>query len=146
MLIDPEGYVVGAASGEGKGDAFDRAIAAVIQVFDERGLLNRAPIPQSLERERLQTSTLAFPGKVVADAPRDRLFIADSNHHRVLVADFDGRVTDVVGSGRVGCADGAFDGASFYRPQGMALDGDRLYVADTENHVVRARSTSRRAA
>ena len=73
VLIDPEGYVVGAASGEGKGDAFDRAIAAVIQVFDERGLIDRSPIRLSLERERLRTSVLAFPGKVVADERGGRL-------------------------------------------------------------------------
>ena len=33
--------------------------------------------------------------------------------------------------------DGAFDHAQFYRPQGLALDGDMLYVADTENHLIR---------
>ena len=36
-----------------------------------------------------------------------------------------------------GAADGAFDKATFYRPQGMALAGDNLYVADTENHLIR---------
>ena len=28
--------------------------------------------------------------------------------------------------------------ARFYRPQGLALDGDTLYIADTENHAIRA--------
>src|SRR5687768_5554441 len=32
VLIDPAGYVVAAASGEGKAEAFDRAIAGVIAV------------------------------------------------------------------------------------------------------------------
>jgi sugar lactone lactonase YvrE len=138
VLIDPEGYVVGAASGEGKGEAFDRAIAAVIQLFDERGLIDRTPIALSPERERLRTSALAFPGKVVADEPRGRLYVGDSNHHRVLVTDFAGQTLQAIGSGEVGSRDGAFADASFYRPQGLAIDGDRLYVADTENHVVRA--------
>jgi thiol-disulfide isomerase/thioredoxin len=137
VLIDPEGYVVTTASGEGNSAAFDRAIAAVIQVFDERGLIDRRPIPQALERERLAASTLAFPGKVLADETSSRLFVADSNHHRVLIADLDGGVSRVVGSGRVGRADGAFANAEFYRPQGLAIDGERLYVADTENHLVR---------
>src|SRR6188508_10501 len=48
VLIDPEGYVVATASGEGHADGFDRAIAAVIQVFDEQGKINRDPIPASL--------------------------------------------------------------------------------------------------
>ena len=34
-------------------------------------------------------------------------------------------------------ADGDFRKARFDRPQGMALDGDSLYVADTENHTIR---------
>ncbi len=138
VLIDPEGYVVATASGEGKGEAFDQAIQAVIHVFDEQGTINREPIPTSLERDRLRMSALAFPGKVLADEPGGRLFIADSNHHRVLVADLDGRVTSVIGAGAAGWADGSFDGAEFYRPQGLALDGDVLYIADTENHAVRS--------
>src|SRR5205807_8101239 len=32
----------------------------------------------------------------------------------------------------------SFDTATFFRPQGIALDGDTLYVADTENHLIRA--------
>jgi thiol-disulfide isomerase/thioredoxin len=138
VLIDPEGYVVATASGEGKGEAFDQAIHAVVRVFDERGLIDRRPIALSLERERLRTSTLAFPGKVLADDASRRLFIADSNHHRVLVANRDGQVTEVIGSGAAGRVDGGFSEAAFYRPQGMALQGSVLYVADTENHLVRA--------
>jgi thiol-disulfide isomerase/thioredoxin len=138
VLIDPEGYVVGTASGEGHGDALDRAIAAVIQVFDEQGKIDRTPRPVSPERERLAESTLAYPGKVLADEASGRLFIADSNHHRVLVATLDGRVTEIIGDGRAGYVDGSFDAARFFRPQGLALDGDTLYIADTENHAVRA--------
>ena len=67
VLIDPEGYVVGTASGEGNADAFDRAIGAVVHVFDEQGKIDRAPIALSPERERLTMGTLAFPGKVLAD-------------------------------------------------------------------------------
>ena len=67
VLIDPEGYVVATASGEGKGDAFDQAIAGVIQVFDQQKLINRTPVALSPERLAKQTSTLAYPGKVIAD-------------------------------------------------------------------------------
>jgi len=144
VLIDPEGYVVATASGEGKGEAFDQAIAAVVHMFDEQRKIDRTPIPLSLERERLESSTLAFPGKVLADEASERLFISDSNHHRVLVTDLSGRVADVIGGSRtdaatfaVGRVDGSFEDASFYRPQGLAIDGGTLYIADTENHQVR---------
>jgi thiol-disulfide isomerase/thioredoxin len=144
VLIDPEGYVVATASGEGKGDAFDRAIAAVIQVFDEQGRIDRRPLELSPERARLKASELAFPGKVLADEAGGRLFIADSNHHRVVIASFDGRIHDVIGGGgsggdnELGDEDGSFDEARFYRPQGLALSRNTLYIADTENHSIRA--------
>jgi thiol-disulfide isomerase/thioredoxin len=138
VLIDPEGYVVATASGEGHLEQLDRAIAAVIQVFDERQLMDRRPIAQSPERERLKTSALAFPGKVLADESGSRLFIADSNHHRVLIATMTGTILDVAGNGAAGWVDGSFGNATFYRPQGLALEGDVLYVADTENHVIRS--------
>src|SRR5262245_5529066 len=102
VLIDPEGYVVATASGEGHADGFDRAIAAVIHVFDEKGSLDRKPLPLAPERERLATSTLAFPGKVLADEATGRLFIADSNHHRIVVATLAGRIVDVIGDGHAG--------------------------------------------
>jgi DNA-binding beta-propeller fold protein YncE len=56
----------------------------------------------------------------------------------VLVCSLEGQVLDVAGSGAAGWVDAAFDQARFYRPQGLALDGGTLFVADTENHVVRA--------
>jgi DNA-binding beta-propeller fold protein YncE len=86
-----------------------------------------------------------YPGKVLADEADGRLFIADSNHNRVVVAGLDGAVIETVGSGLQGDGDGIFSQARFYRPQGLALDpstslgagGGLLYVADTENHEIR---------
>ncbi|HEX5216726.1 MAG TPA: thioredoxin-like domain-containing protein, partial [Vicinamibacterales bacterium] len=144
VLIDPEGYVVATASGEGKGEAFDQAIGAVIAFFDEQGKIDRRPIALAPERERLKSSTLAFPGKVAVDGAANRLLIADSNHHRVLVTTLDGKVIQTIGDGQVGLVDGGFDAARFYRPQGLALEGDTLYIADTENHVIRAADLSSR--
>src|SRR4029079_9579928 len=81
---------------------------------------------------------LFFPGKVHADAKGNRLFIADSTHHRVIVTDLAGKKIAVAGTGSPGRKDGAFSEAQFDDPQGMALDGDTLYVADRKNHSIRA--------
>src|SRR5262249_16706872 len=81
---------------------------------------------------------LYFPGKVLADAAGGRLFIADSTHHRIVITDLDGQKIAVAGTGEPGTADGPFDKASFNDPQGMALQGDILYVADRKNHLSRA--------
>ena len=80
---------------------------------------------------------LRYPGKILADEASGRLFIADSNHNRIVVAQLDGTLVDVIGSGAAGAKDGDFATAEFNQPQGMALHGDVLFVADTENHEIR---------
>jgi DNA-binding beta-propeller fold protein YncE len=137
VLIDPAGYVVGVAEGEGNYETLDGAIAKLIGEFGPQGRLNEQPLKLALERAQTGDLPLAFPGKVLADAPGNRLFIADSNHNRIVVTKLDGTLLETIGTGASGAADGAFERASFYRPQGMALDVDSLYVADTENHLIR---------
>ena len=53
------------------------------------------------------------------------------------MATLDGTLVDVIGSGQIGSADGGYTKASFDHPQGMAVSGDTLFVADTENHLIR---------
>src|SRR5262249_53272659 len=137
VLIDPAGYVVGAASGEGNYEVIDKAVGKLVEEFRRRGELNEEPLKLTLERATVGDLPLAFPGKILADAAGKRLFIADSNHNRIVITSLDGTLIDTVGTGEHGAVDGAFNKASFYRPQGMALDGDLLYVADTENHLIR---------
>jgi DNA-binding beta-propeller fold protein YncE len=138
VLIDPEGYVVGRVSGEGHREALDRKIGELLETHRAEGKLAK-PLRFRGERESFQPGVLQFPGKVLADG-RDRLFISDTNHHRVLIADSQGRVQSVVGDGKAGLRDGRFEEARFHQPQGLALsaDGQTLYVADTENHALRA--------
>jgi DNA-binding beta-propeller fold protein YncE len=137
VLIDPAGYVVGAISGEGNYEVIDQAIGKLIDDFRSQGELNEEPLELVLERAKVGDLPLAFPGKILADAARDRLFIADSNHNRIVVTKLDGMLVETIGTGDAGAMDGAFDKATFYRPQGLALNGDSLYVADTENHLIR---------
>ncbi len=136
-LIDPKGYIIGRVEGEGNFDILDQTIAKTIAEFRKRGELNEEPLKLALERAKVGALPLAFPGKILADAQNDRLFIADSNHNRIVVTKLDGTLVETIGTGERGAADGAYDKATFYRPQGLALDGDNLYVADTENHLIR---------
>src|ERR1051326_3096021 len=131
VLIDPAGYVIGGVSGEGNYDVIDQAIAKTVADFRAKGELNEEPLKLVLERAKVGELPLAFPGKILADAKTDRLFIADSNHNRIVVTKTDGTLVDTIGTGDIGATDGAFDKATFYRPQGLALNGDNLYVADT---------------
>jgi DNA-binding beta-propeller fold protein YncE len=137
VLIDPTGYAIGAVSGEGNYEVIDEAIAKTVAEFRKKGELNEEPLKLVLERAKVGDLPLAFPGKVLADAPNDRLFIADSNHNRIVLTKLDGTLVETIGTGERSAVDGPFEKATFYRPQGMALDGDTLYVADTENHLIR---------
>ena len=137
VLIDPAGYAIGAVSGEGNYEVIDEAIAKTVAEFRKRGELNEEPLKLVLERAKVGDLPLAFPGKVLADAPNDRLFIADSNHNRIVITKLDGTFVETIGTGERAAVDGPFEKATFYRPQGMALDGDTLYIADTENHLIR---------
>lgn len=137
-LIDPAGYIIGRLSGEGGYEALDKAIADSIAEFRKRGELNEAPLRLVLERAKVGDLPLAFPGKILADEKSGRLFIADSDHNRIVVAKLDGTLLETMGAGVHGADDGTYDRASFFRPQGMVLNRETLYVADTENHLIRA--------
>ena len=137
MFLDTDGKVIGKHEGEITLDVFDKVLGEMVTEFDAAGTLDRRPLTFKLEREKELERPLSFPGKVLADAGSGRLFIADSNHNRVLVCTLEGQVTDAIGSGKKGLEDGDFADAAFNDPQGMGLDGETLYVADTKNHSVR---------
>src|SRR3954453_17560752 len=75
MLIDPSGYLIGGVSGEGNYDLIDQVISKTVADFRKRGELNEEPLKMVLERSRIGDLPLAFPGKLLADAKGDRLFI-----------------------------------------------------------------------
>jgi DNA-binding beta-propeller fold protein YncE len=136
FLIDPEGFIVGKASGEGNYDVLDRAITNLIEIHKKKKTLKEGPMDFELLKE--QAGPLFFPGKVLADAESNRLFIADSTHHRIVITDLSGKKIAIAGTGTPHKTDGPFDKAGFNDPQGMALKGDTLYVADRKNHMIRA--------
>ena len=136
-VIDPEGYIVAGHSGEFEFEMLDQFIRRYTPFYERRKSLDRSPIRFDLIARRLEPTPLRYPGKILADPEGKRLFISDSNHHRIVVCSFDGRLLDIIGSGRLGTRDGSFDEAEFHHPQGCALDGTTLYVADTDNHLLR---------
>jgi DNA-binding beta-propeller fold protein YncE len=136
VVIDAAGYVVGGVSGEGHGPLLDQVIGQLVEEARAGGILDESPAVARPEGPP-PPGALAFPGKLLADETGGRLFIADTNHHRIVIAALDGRVLDVAGSGSAGMEDGTFATARFNHPQGLALRGDALYVADTDNHLIR---------
>ena len=136
-LIDPEGRYVGQQPGEGNRELFDKLIGMLVDYHSKKGTLDRSPVRFDLESNRLKPGPLKFPGKVLADTKGGRLFISDTNHNRIVVTGLDGTLKEIIGSGAIGRRNGRYADASFDHPQGTVLIGQELYVADTENHMIR---------
>jgi thiol-disulfide isomerase/thioredoxin/DNA-binding beta-propeller fold protein YncE len=138
ILIDPEGNAIWGTSGEFLFEDVNQVLQVGLTYYRQQGKLDPTPIRiQLLADQPRERTPLRFPGKVLADEASERLFISDSNHNRIVIAGFDGQLREVIGSGMIGRQDGDFQNASFDHPQGVALWGDTLYVADTENHLLR---------
>lgn len=144
VLVDPEGYVVHVAAGEGHAGALRRVIAEQVAVHEAKGTLRRGGSPYVLPIED-QPATLRFPSKAVRTV-EGRILVADTGNHSIAEFASDGEtVIRRFGSGERGWADGAFDVARFAEPSGLALlpaevaerAGYHLLVADTASHLLR---------
>lgn len=136
-VIDPEGKLIVRESGEIPFEAFDQFFKRALPYYRENKLLDPSPLHFDLAAAQAKQTPLRYPGKILADEAGARLFISDSNHNRIVIAGLDGQLRDVIGSGAIGKQDGDYAQAQFDHPQGMALVGETLYVADTENHLIR---------
>ncbi|MBI1918415.1 MAG: alkyl hydroperoxide reductase [Planctomycetes bacterium] len=136
-FIDPLGKVIGRHEGEFNLNRLDATLAAMIEEFDAENLLDRRPLSFTAEHEKETDRPLFFPGKVLADTSAERLYVADTGHHRVVECSLDGERRRVFGDGEAGRRDGEAIWARFNGPLGLALHGGHLFLADTENHAIR---------
>ena len=142
-LIDPAGNVVGMQAGEGVYDVVQPVIEGLVTEFAAE--IDREPFELTPERATQANTLLSYPGKVAVDATGTTVFISDTGHNRVVVADTaSGEVTAVYGNGRAGFENGTALTAEFDAPQGLAYDDATgvLFVADTNNHALRAIDTA----
>ena len=135
VVLDTEGKVYGQQSGEIPYEVLEGVVAELLKEGKRAG---------TLAEERIQLADhgqvdgpIAFPGKVLAHG--GKLYVADTGNHRIVEIDpADGSVLRSFGSGTAGLVDGEAGEARFRRPQGLAVLGGLLYVADTENHALRS--------
>ena len=141
-LIDPEGYLVGMTSGEGKRAVLDQAIDSLVTHHRSNGTLSLSSFPPPPSPEN--PSLLRFPGKI--DIAGNKVLVSDSGHHRLVLLEWDEKtpekaaLADIIGRGEPGNTDGSFDEAQFRDPQGIRFfpgDPDTAIVADTGNHLLR---------
>ena len=134
VLVDPEGYVVHTASGEGHAEGLRRLLDELVAEHDAKGTLRRGG-PAYVAPPEARTA-LRFPGGACA-LPDGTVLVCDTAHHQLVRLDGD-LETELarVGTGVRGLVDGAQP--QFAEPQGVCLlpDGTVL-VADTANHALR---------
>jgi sugar lactone lactonase YvrE len=117
VLVDPEGYVVHVASGEGHAEGIGRLLDELVAEHDAKGTLHRGTGPYTPPPPT--AGELSFPGKA-ALLPDGRLVLSDTGHDAVVVLDGEEVVARYTG---------------FLQPQGICLLADgRVLVADTGHH------------
>jgi len=133
VLIDCDGCILGAMSGEGKVSQLEQVIKHQTGKQKDIHISGPSPVKPRLLPE--PAGILSFPGRIIVSD--SKIYIADSGHNRILVASSTGCVQRQYGSDAPGFIDGNGDAAAFNNPQGMALDDEYLYVADEGNHAIR---------
>ncbi|OVA01596.1 hypothetical protein BVC80_9073g27 [Macleaya cordata] len=93
----------------------------------------------------LRNLLLYFPGCISIDEIENRYFLSDSNHHRIIIFDGNGKILDCIGSSP-GFEDGDFESAKLLRPASSLYHAaeDCLYFVDSENHAIRKADIGRR--
>ncbi len=137
VLIDPDGYLVAQAAGEGQASGLARMISELIAKHDANGSLRRGENPYRAAPP--EPGELSFPARAIRLG--DCLLIADSGHHQLVETELDGAtVRRRIGSGERGAG-----GQRLAEPNGLtrlpadlaAELGFDIVVADTANHQLR---------
>uniref|UniRef100_A0A8B9UK08 NHL repeat containing 2 n=1 Tax=Anas zonorhyncha TaxID=75864 RepID=A0A8B9UK08_9AVES len=137
VILGPRGNMLFSLVGEGHKEKLFLFTSVALKFYKERGQIKDNSIGIKLYRDSLPPSPLLFPGKVTVDNSGERLVIADTGHHRILVTQKNGQILHTIGGPNSGRKDGRFSEASFNSPQGIAIKNNVIYVADTENHLIR---------
>ncbi|OGW15672.1 MAG: hypothetical protein A3K09_01420, partial [Nitrospinae bacterium RIFCSPLOWO2_12_FULL_47_7] len=136
-FIGPNGHFLGQLPGEPNPEMLETTIEKLLEDCNRQGLLegNAAKLLQPPQPPA--KTELRFPGKVAYSATDKEFAVADSNHNQIITTDLAGKVTRRIGSGEIGRKDDGFSDAKFFRPQGLCYGEGKIWVADTENHLVR---------
>lgn len=147
LLISPTGVPIYLVMGEGHYDELELVVQTSLDYFRENQQLVPRSLPLKPTAAPSNPMKLKFPGKIQCsnydanDTFEPLYALSDSGNHRIIIFNETGNVLHKIPSGSCGIAgyqDGTFDEVKFNCPQGVAwLDQKTLFVADTENHVIR---------
>ncbi|XP_038614544.1 NHL repeat-containing protein 2 [Tachyglossus aculeatus] len=137
VILGPRGNMLFSLAGEGHKEKLFLFTSIALRYYKDKGQIKDNKIGIKLYRDFLPPSPLLFPGKVAIDRATGRLVIADTGHHRILVVKKNGQIQYSIGGPNSGKKDGTFSESAFNSPQGVAIKNNIIYVADTENHLIR---------
>jgi hypothetical protein len=145
LLLSPLGKPLYLVMGEGHYEELELVVATSLEYFRESQQLMPSSLPLKPSASPSDPLKLKFPGKIqcsnydASDTSEPLYALSDSGNHRIIIFNATGNVLHKIGScGVAGYQDGAFDEVKFNCPQGVAwLDQKTIFVADTENHVIR---------
>ncbi|XP_055976623.1 NHL repeat-containing protein 2 [Sorex fumeus] len=137
VILGPRGNMLFSLVGEGHKDKLFLYTSIALKYYKDRGQIKDHKVGVKLYKDSLPPSPLLFPGKVTVDDVSNRLVIADTGHHRILVVEKNGQIQYSIGGPNPGRKDGIFSESAFNSPQGVAIMNNVIYVADTENHLIR---------
>ncbi len=133
ILLGPDGQVAGRYIGEGHYTEIRHEVIQTLAQARKNHQLIDTPLP--LQPPVQSSHGLLQPGKITVQG--NLVAIADTGHNRILLLDRSGKVLRIIGNGHPGDRNGAPEQAEFRSPQGLAFVGQSLYVADTDNQLIR---------
>jgi thiol-disulfide isomerase/thioredoxin/sugar lactone lactonase YvrE len=131
VLIGPDGRIRDRLIGEQSYEQLAAPVEAALA--DAPPASSLKPLP--LRAMHMPQGALATPGGIAVSATQ--VAIADTGHNRIVLTNRNGKLQTVIGTGCAGRADGDYAHAEFNRPQGLAFHDGALYVADTDNQLIR---------
>jgi DNA-binding beta-propeller fold protein YncE len=67
-----------------------------------------------------------------------QVYVADAYNHKIKRVDPKAKtVVTFIGTGKHGMQDGPAKSATLYEPNGLAIAGGKMYISDTNNHLIR---------
>ncbi|CAD6997875.1 NHL repeat-containing protein 2 [Ceratitis capitata] len=144
LVLSPSGAPMLLLMGEGHAAFLQLFTEQALRHYKAKGEIDTNSLPLKISIDALPASNIRFPAKI-ARSENGYFALADAGNHRVLIFDKEGVVRYRIGGCTHGFVDGDFETARFNSPQGLDfLDEDVLIVADTENHVLRQLTLSKR--
>lgn len=121
VLLNPDGDIVWRFFGEAPYEDVAKAVEMALSTYKGEAV-NKVSLSVEAPLQKEHVSIFRYPSKVIA-LGHGRYALSDSGHDRVVILDHDFDVQE------------SFEG--FSSPQGLAVQGENLYVADTAHHQIK---------